>query len=145
MGNGIATVEYDMSPARIFRYGSASLEEKLARLHAGEIYRVSMSGAWLTWWTWGDLRGDLADRKFSRWQFPAVEDPENVPDIASMLTDPVELNKVNHLSSRSCVDGEEKPDVKQMMRDGWVFSEAEAYIELISSTREEGAFFEFVE
>ena len=91
------------------------------------------------------MRGDLADRKFSRWQFPAVEDPENVPDIASMLTDPVELNKVNHLSSRSCVDGEEKPDVKQMMRDGWVFSEAEAYIELISSTREEGAFFEFVE
>lgn len=86
-----------MSLARIFHYGSLSLEEKLARLHADKKHRVTTSGAWLNWWTWGDLHRDLANRKFSRWRSPAVENPGNVPDIASMLTDPVELSKVNHL------------------------------------------------
>ncbi len=145
MGQGVATIEYDMSPARIFRYGASSLAGNLAHLHAGEKYRVTMSGAWLTWWTWGDLHGDLADKKFSRWRFPAGEDPEDVPDVASMLTDPVDHNDVNHLGSRSWQDDEEKPDVKQMIRDGWVFGEAEAYIEITSSSQEEGAVFEFVE
>lgn len=144
LGQGTAKVEYDLSPGRIFRYSSLSIPENLSKIKPGETYRITTnSDGWLSWWIWGDLEGDLANKKFSRWQLPK-QVPDDPSDLTDQLTDPVDLTDVNSLDSRSCVAGEEKPDVKRMLKEGWVFSENEEYIKLMCANQKEGALIQFV-
>lgn len=75
----------------------------------------------------------------------AVANAREDEDVASHLTDPITFHNVNKLSSASCVEDEEKPDVARMIAEGWIFSEPQDGLEVECTNSEEGVVFEFVE
>lgn len=126
------------------------LRDKLRRLlRPGDAYRIAPSDLGVRWWAFGgssqqELRGD---RKIARWSLPddlpLVRGPGEgeTEDVARRLQDLVDLHDVNHLSSRSAVEGEERPVVARMRAQGWVFGEPPAGLELVCA---EEAVFEIV-
>ncbi len=64
---GQVQVTHNQPISRIFRY-----EKRLTKddLRPGESYRMQINPGYLgtAWWCWGDLEGDLKDKKFSAWQ-----------------------------------------------------------------------------
>jgi hypothetical protein len=52
---------------------------------------------------------------------------------------------VNKLSSRSAVEGEEKPDIKKMREEGWVFGEPPGLLKMIAQDEDKVATFKIVE
>ena len=144
LGQGEAQISFELSPKRLFRLVSRSVEDSLAQYQPGETFAIRSLGFQdISWWTWGALNDELKDKKFARWQLPL--EPSNATDLASQLRDSVDLHDVNYLSSRSAVDDEEKPNVQEMKEDGWVFSEPDENLEVRWANMEEGAIFEFVE
>ena len=140
---GAATVRWSLNPEHMLRFYDGTLEEKLSRFQPGEVYRIKIRSMCLTWWTFGALDGDLADKKFARWMLPA--DVDEGGDVSSRLLDRINRHSVNRLSSQSCVENEEKPDVEKMTKEGWVFSENEDMLEVECPGQEEGTTFKFVE
>jgi hypothetical protein len=49
------------------------------------------------------------------------------------------------LSSRSAVEGEEKPDIKKMREEGWVFGEPPGLLKMIAQDEDKVATFKIVE
>lgn len=99
-GQGVLIVKHDLSLERMFRYERTL---KSTDIKSGEKFRVTMGSLpleWVTWWAFGDLEGDLKEKKFARWQ---------VPDEEGRMDD--------------VMPGEEEPDIDRMRAEGWVFSE----------------------
>ncbi|KAL8936590.1 MAG: hypothetical protein Q9216_004851 [Gyalolechia sp. 2 TL-2023] len=65
--NGQVEVRHDMSIDRMFEHESDRRREDLK---PGETYRFRVSSGYLgtKWWCWGDLEGELKDKKLSAWQ-----------------------------------------------------------------------------
>lgn len=61
-------------------------------LKAGDVYHFGINSGYLgtTWWCWGDMEGDLKDKKLSAWQ------------------EGINLGKA------------EKPTLEQVEKEGWV-------------------------
>lgn len=119
-GQGELTINDDLALERMFKH-----EHKLkpADIKPGEKFRVLMTSRRLnsiSWWAFGDLAGDLKDKKFSRWWLPD------------------ENGEIENL-----MQGEEYPDTDQMQKDGWVFSERPEGL-TVTGNLEDGAVFEFV-
>lgn len=155
----------DLAPARLVRRlrsltaaedgGEEGKEEdvrdKLRRLlQPGDVYRIAPSDLGLRWWAFGSLSGELRDKKISRWSLPddlpLVRGPgeDETGDVARRLQDLVDLHDVNHLSSRSAVEGEERPVVAQMRAEGWVFGEPPTGLDLVCAEGKDQAVFEIV-
>ncbi|KAI4118162.1 MAG: hypothetical protein LQ338_007451 [Usnochroma carphineum] len=95
--DGEVQIRHDLPISRMFRY-----EDSLTStdLKPGETYRFHINPDYLgtTWWCWGDLEGDLKDKKFSAWQeginFEKAEkpSPEQVEEEGWILgANPAEL------------------------------------------------------
>lgn len=65
--DGAVQITHDMPLRRIFQH-----EHRLSKddVVLEEPYRVDLNPGFVgtTWWCWGDLEGDLRDKKFSQWQ-----------------------------------------------------------------------------
>jgi hypothetical protein len=100
-GEGELVVTHAISMERLFRYSDLKLED----VKQGEKFAVSMNPKRLRstegWWTWGALDGDSSGKKFAKW-----ERPDGKGEIGNLMP------------------GEMSPDVTEMKREGWVFSEA---------------------
>ncbi len=98
-GQGTLTIKHDISLERIFRY---SRNLKAAEVQPGEKFRIRMyhkRAFWCTCWTFGGLEDDdLKDKKFGARRGLTDEDRNRVP-------------------------GENRPDIEQMEKEGWVFSQ----------------------
>ena len=66
--SGSVSVAHPLSLSRIFKYES-SLKPGVDVM-PGESYTVRMDERFVgsTWWYWGDLEGDLAEKKLSEWR-----------------------------------------------------------------------------
>ena len=100
-GEGPLEITHEITLERLFRHSDLSLEN----VRAGECFVVKMNPKMLKsinegWWTWGALDGELAGKKFARW-----ERPDKNGDIGNLLP------------------SEKMPDIEGMKREGWVFSE----------------------
>lgn len=97
---GELAVTHEISFERLFRYSELRREA----VKVGEKFTVMMNpkrlGSTEGWWTWGSLDGELNGKKFARWERPDSE------------------GKIGNL-----MPGEKMPDVEEMEREGWVFSE----------------------
>lgn len=116
---GMLIIKHDLPLKRMFRYESTL---KPADIKPGEKFRVSMSSLhleWVSWWGFGDLEGDLKEKRFAKWQLP---DEEGQMDM---------------------MPGEEEPDIDRMQMEGWVFSERHDHLTV--SGNSDDAVFEFVE
>ena len=78
---------------------------------------------WAGWWTSGDLddAAGLGKKRFAKW-----ERPDEDGTISNLMP------------------GEQRPDVEQMEREGWVFSEMSDDLEATDDS-EEGVVVEFIE
>ena len=97
---GALIIKHDISLDRLFRF---SHYLKAADVQPGENFRIYMNprrALQCPWWAFGDMDGDLKDKKFAKWTLP----DEN-GDISNFFP------------------GEERPDFVQMEKDGWVFSQ----------------------
>ena len=98
--DGELVVTHDISLERLFRYSGLRKED----VKEGEKFTVTMNpkrlGSTEGWWTWGSMEGELRGKKFAKWERPDVEG-----------------------SIGNLMPGEKMPDVLEMERDGWVFSE----------------------
>lgn len=118
-GQGVLIVKHDLPLERMFKYESTLTP---ADIKPGEKFHVSMSTlrlGWVSWWAFGDLEGDLKEKKFAKWQ---------LPDEKGEMTD---------------VSGDENPDIDRMEAEGWVFSER--LDNLTVSGNSDDAVVEFVE
>ena len=92
---GQVQITHNLPISRIFRY-----EDRLSKddLRSGESYRMRINPGYLgtTWWCWGDLEGNLMDKKLSAWQ-------EGIT-----------------------LDRAEKPKPEEIERDGWILGENNA-------------------
>ena len=141
-----AEVHWQLSTASMLRFGRKPIEEQLKAYRPGERFKITVASFGDAWWTWGSLDGELAEKRFSRWQLPADrEDGDVSEDVASRLRDPITGHNVNKLSSRSCVDGEQKPDIAALTEGGWVFSEPREDLVIECTNDDEGGVFEFVD
>ncbi|KAL8678716.1 MAG: hypothetical protein Q9186_004950 [Xanthomendoza sp. 1 TL-2023] len=65
--NGEVQVKHNLPVSRMLKY-----DNHLGRkdLYPGESYRFRLNPDYVgtTWWCWGDLEGDLVDKKLSAWQ-----------------------------------------------------------------------------
>ncbi|KAI1172025.1 hypothetical protein F4777DRAFT_23081 [Nemania sp. FL0916] len=148
-GQGEAEVVFELPPSELLkRLGEKEdpLEDKMARfLRKGTEYRITPSDLEPRWWAFGGLGDDEESwdedgygdklrllrkgKRIARWtlpdSLPLVRDPseDETDEIANKLVDLVDLHDVNHLSSRSAVDGEQKPVIGNMRKEGWVFGE----------------------
>lgn len=97
---GALVIKHDLSLDRLFQN---SRKLKAADLRPGEMFRIHTNPKrlhWPGWWTFGDLNDDLAAKKFAKWELPD-EDGE----ISNLMP------------------GEQRPDIVQMEKDCWVFSQ----------------------
>lgn len=156
---GSVQVSWEMSTASLLRFSSAPLDEKLAQYAPGERYKFTMGPKLrCAWWTWGSLddgadggEESLKAKKFSRWMLPegVVRDGDDNGDqdwdgVTRKLRDQITGHNVNALGSRSCVEGEDRPAIPAMEKEGWVFSQPTESIEAVCENGEEGSVFEFV-
>ena len=74
------------------------------------------------WWAFGDMNGDLKEKKFTKW-----ESPDEDGEISNLMP------------------GEERPDVEQMVKEGWVFSQRFDYLEITQDDTGDDIIIEFVE
>ncbi|KAI9747660.1 MAG: hypothetical protein M1835_002008, partial [Candelina submexicana] len=99
-GEGELAVTHEISLERLFRYSDLRKEA----VKAGEQFTVRLNpkrlGSTEGWWAWGSLKGDLNGKKFARW-----ERPDRNGEIGNLMS------------------GEKTPNVEEMKREGWVFSE----------------------
>ncbi|KAI4189809.1 MAG: hypothetical protein LQ346_005057 [Caloplaca aetnensis] len=65
--DGVVQVRHDLPLSRMFRYEDSLTKDDLK---AGDTYHFGINSGYLgtTWWCWGDLEGDLKDKKLSAWQ-----------------------------------------------------------------------------
>ncbi|KAL8817039.1 MAG: hypothetical protein Q9223_004051 [Gallowayella weberi] len=65
--NGEIQIKHNLPVSRMLKYDSHLAKQDL---HPGESYRFRLNPDYVgtTWWCWGDLEGDLADKKLSAWQ-----------------------------------------------------------------------------
>lgn len=122
-GQGELTVKYDLTPERLFQYEQYPSAVEREHVKPGQKFRLRM---WnlnkVAWCTFGDLDGDLRDKKFVwNWEPPNTED----------------------WFDDFLVDGR-KPDVETLNRDGWVFSQAPEDLKVTADT-DEGVVLEFIE
>ena len=99
---GALIIKHDLSLDRIFSF---SHDLKAADVQPGEKFRIYMNpkrAFQSPWWAFGDMDGDLKDKKFAKWTLPD------------------ENGRISNL-----FPGEERPDIMQMEEDGWVFSRNE--------------------
>ncbi|KAI4165352.1 MAG: hypothetical protein LQ342_001220 [Letrouitia transgressa] len=100
-GKGELVIKHQLSLERIFRH---SHQLKAADVHPGEEFCVRINPKRLRgiggWWTFGDLSGDLEGKKFAKWELP-----DDAGEIGNLMP------------------GEQFPDIEQMEREGWVFSQ----------------------
>ncbi|KAF2089451.1 hypothetical protein K490DRAFT_63586 [Saccharata proteae CBS 121410] len=63
---GSVQVRHKMPVSRIFRFPGRLTKEDV---HPGEEFRLGLIDGYVgaTWWCWGELEGDLKDKKFSAW------------------------------------------------------------------------------
>ena len=125
MGQGALKITHDITLERLFRY---SRNLKAADVQPGEKFRVGMNmnlkrAIRCAWWTFGDAEhGDLKEKKFAEWVLP-----DEHGDIINLAP------------------GVERPDIKQMEKDGWVFSQGLDNLEMSEDDAEREVFVEFVE
>ena len=64
---GSVQITHDLPLSRMFKYESTL---KPQDIKPGESYRVRMNPGHVgtMWWCWGDLEGDLREKKFSQWR-----------------------------------------------------------------------------
>ncbi|KAI0470532.1 hypothetical protein GGR56DRAFT_659214 [Xylariaceae sp. FL0804] len=153
VGNGHAEVVFELPPSRLVRRlgdQNESVQDKLMRfLRVGDTYSIKSNRHGIHWWAFGSLEDEkgLKGKKISRWTFPddlsLTREPgeDETASIASSLRDLVDLHDVNRLSSRSAVEGEQKPDVRWMRSEGWVFGEPESRLVMTCAPGSEEAFF----
>lgn len=127
------------------------VRDKLRRLlQPGAAYRIAPIDLGIRWWAFGSLNQELRDKKISRWSLPdnlplvRGPDEDETEDVARRLQDLVDLHDINHLSSRSAVEGEERPVVAQMRAAGWVFGEPPTGLDLVCTEGRGEAVFEIV-
>lgn len=119
-GQGTLIVKHDLPLERMFQQ-----EHTLnpADIKPGEKFRVTMTSlrlGWVTWWAFGDIEGDLKDKKFAKWQLP--DEKEGMTDV---------------------MPGEYEPDIDRMQAEGWIFSERHDKLTISGNT--DDAVFEFVD
>ncbi|ETS83870.1 hypothetical protein PFICI_05746 [Pestalotiopsis fici W106-1] len=153
LGQGHAEVAFELAPDRLVqRLGNKdeSVQDKLLRLlRPGDSYKIVPSDLGIRWWAFGSLDGEngLREKKIARWTFPddlpLVREPgeDETDEIALRLRDLVDLHDVNHLSSRSAVEGEQRPRIGIMHSEGWVFGEPQRALVLVFEGQEKGAIF----
>lgn len=153
VGQGDVEVVFDLPPERLVqRLGNKdeSVQDKLLRLlRPGDSYKIVPSDLSIRWWAFGSLEGEtgLRSKKIARWTLPDDLPLEREPgedetdEIAHRLRDLVDLHDVNHLSSRSAVEGEERPDIGAMRSEGWVFGEPAGALVMTAEDHEKGAIF----
>ncbi|KAL8703680.1 MAG: hypothetical protein Q9201_003134 [Fulgogasparrea decipioides] len=107
--NGEVQVKHALPVSRMLQYSNVSRQS----LYPGESYCFRLNPDYLgtTWWCWGDLEGDLADKKLSAWQEGL--NPEKV----------------------------EKPTPEQMEEEGWVLGGNPAELAFEEKTGEVRFFF----
>ncbi|KAK6836256.1 hypothetical protein PG987_006751 [Apiospora arundinis] len=156
VGQGHAEVAWELSPARLLRrLGNKDelVQDKLLRLlRPGDTYEITPGKLSICWWAFGSLGNEdgVGDEKkktkVARWtlpdDLPLVRAPgmDETEDVAHRLRDLVDLHDVNYLSSRSAVEGEQRPVVKDMRSGGWVFGEPEAGLKMVAKDQEAAAF-----
>ncbi|KAK7948077.1 uncharacterized protein PG986_008963 [Apiospora aurea] len=169
VGRGRAEVVWELSPARLVRkLGRADepVRDKLLRfLRPGDVYMIAPSSHLRScWWAFGSLEDDGEEeegpgekgekkkkRKVARWtlpdDLPLVRAPgmDETEDVARRLRDLVDLHDVNRLSSRSAVEGEQRPVVRDMRAEGWVFGEPEAGLTMVTAKDQGEAVFTITE
>ena len=121
MGEGALVIKHDMSLERLFRY---SHQLKLSDVRPGEKFGIEMNPQRLFaagWWTLGGLGDELEGKKFAKW-----ERPDEKGEISNLMP------------------GEQLPDVEQMEKDGWVFSEFADRLNVMVETQDR-VVVEFVE
>ena len=104
----------------MFEYERSLKQEDI---RPGEKFRVRLNPKrvnFIGWWAFGDLEGDLKDKKFARWQ---------LPDRDGRLDD--------------LMPGEEEPDIEQMQNEGWILSERRDNL-VVTNASEDGVVFTFV-
>jgi hypothetical protein len=153
VGQGHSEVLFELPPARLVqRLGDKdeSVQEKLVRfLRPGDTYKIVPSDLGIRWWAFGSLDGEEGLRKkmIARWTLPdsvsLVRKPgeDETDEVAHRLRDLVDLHDVNHLSSRSAVEGEQRPEIQKMRQGGWVFGEPEAGLVLTTTENVDEAVF----
>ena len=133
---------------------STSLQEKLEHfLRVGDTYQVWPGDLSIRWWAFGSLEDPegLKGKKISRFSFPddlgldREKGADESEEVVSKMQDLIDLHNVNKLSSRSAVEGEEKPDIKKMREEGWVFGEPPGLLKMIAQDEDKVATFKIVE
>ena len=123
IGEGTLVIKHDLSLDRLFAH---SRNLKAADVQPGERYSIGINTkrmfiCW--WWTLGDVeRGDLKEKKFAKWVLPDEDG-----DIINLMP------------------GEERPDIEQMEKDGWVFSQRLDNLEMTEAEEGNEVVIEFVE
>lgn len=164
VGQGGAEVTWELSPAKLLRTmgdQGESVQAKLRRLlRPGDAYRIRPGTMSICWWSFGRLAGEEGDegagekrkkKKVARWtlpdDLPLVREPgmDETEDVAHRLVDLVDRHNVNFLSSRSAVEDEQIPVIKDMRAEGWVFGEPQAGLKMVVKDREGEAVFTITE
>ena len=123
IGEGTLVIKHDLSLDRLFAH---SRNLKAADVQPGERYSIGINTkrmfiCW--WWTFGDVEhGDLKEKKFAKWVLPDEDG-----DIINLMP------------------GEERPDIEQMEKDGWVFSQGLDNLEMTETEEGNKVVVEFVE
>ncbi len=121
-GQGVLMVKYNLTLERLFKFQDYPGTLKREDVKPGDKFQLRMSNVnMIGWWAFGDLQGDLKEKKFvGDWETPNAD------------------GKFDTL-----VEGE-KSNVEMMKQDGWVFSEKRQDLNMTTDT-DEGVVIEFVE
>lgn len=125
-GQGDLVIKHDLSLERLFQN---SREMKAADIRPGEKFRIRMNPKrlfWAGWWTFGSLEesggSDLEGKRFAKW-----ERPDEDGYISNLMA------------------GEERPDIEQMEKQGWVFSQRSDDLEVTAGEGLNDVIVEFIE
>lgn len=123
LGEGVLVIKHDLSLERIFEY---SRDLKVDGVQRGEKFRIKMNPkrAFMSeWWAFGGLGdGELSGKIFAKW-----ERPNQNGDISNLMP------------------GEQKPNVEQMEKEGWVFSEVFDDLEMAEDIARQSVIIEFTD
>lgn len=121
-GQGSLIVKHDLSLDRMFQN---SRDLRPGDIKPGEKFRVRLNPKrldFISWWTFGNLNGNLKEKKFAKWQ---------LPDKTGLLDD--------------LMLGEKELDVNRMLNEGWVFSQRRDELKVTESAENDNVIFEFIE
>ena len=123
IGQGSLVITHDLSLERLFR-NTHNL--KATEIQPEEQFRIRMNpkrAFRYGWWTFGDMNGgDLKEKKFAEWILP-----DEGGDIINLMP------------------GEERPDIEQVEKGGWVFSQGLDDLVMTEEDAEREVVVEFVE